>query len=354
MRSTISRFLVSSIVLIAFAFVAHAQNPNAPHIFCSNRDGDYEIYLYDASGTLTNLTDNAVDDITPTLAPDGKRIAFTRDTDGDGAYQIFVLDLATRAVKQLTTGEFDYAIYPSWSPDSTRLAYTNIDVLAALFGSNNVSDIRVVTAPFDNAAPQIINVTTEAPDQVAPAWSADGTRIAYMQGSLLAPENNPFKIFTVAVNQSGTRTAAPVQQTFGTALDITPAWSPDSSQLVFSSNAQDGNFELYLLTPRADGNGNQAVPSRLTTFALDDVLPAFSRDGSTIVFTNGDAAQYIETGIDTPNPPPGDNYIISVTGGTPIALATNAATDDNDAELLPSTSTRRVRRNLPRRVRRSN
>jgi len=327
---------------LSFDFPAHAQNANAAHIFCSNRDGDYDVYLRDASGTLTNLTNNTVDDITPTLSPDGKRIAFARDTSGDSTYQIFVLDLTTRATRQLTASDSVFALYPSWSPDSSRVAYTAINLFAALFGSNNVSDIRIVTAPSDGSTPQNYAVTTEAPDQVAPAWSPDGARIAYMQGSLLDPSTNPFKIFTLAVNQTGTRPAPPIQQTFGTSLDITPAWSPDSSQLVFSSNSQEANFELYLLTPRTASSG-QGVASRLTFFANDDVLPAWSRDGSQIVFTNGDASQYIETGIETPDPPPGDNYVISSQGGTPVALSTNTASDDNDAELLPSSSTRKTR-----------
>lgn len=333
----LARLSLASFALFAFTLTASAQTSNVPHIFSSNRDGDYEIYLADASGNATKLTDNAVDDITPTRSPDGKRIAFTRDTDGDGAYQIFVLDLATRATRQLTSSSSNYALYPAWSPDSTRLAYTNVDLFAALFGSSNVADIRIVTAPTDATAPQTIALTTEAPDQVAPAWSPDGARIAYMQGSLLAPATNPFKIFTVAVNTSGTRTAAPIQQTFGTSLDITPAWSRDSAQLVFSSDSQDANFELYLLTPRTLTSG-QGTPARLTFFAKDDLFPSFSPDGRSIVFTNGDAAQFLSTGS-TQDIPPGDNYIIASTGGSPVALSTNTASDENDPELLPLTQT---------------
>ncbi len=344
MRSNLARAFALSLMLAAFASITFAQSSNAPHIFTSNRDGDYEIYLYDAGGALTKLTDNTVDDITPTVSPDGKRIAFTRDTDGEGAIQIFVLDLQTRAVRQLTTGDFEYALYPSWSPDSTRLAYTRIDLFAAFFGSSDITDICIVTAPTDTSAPQSFTLIDEAPDQVAPAWSRDGTRIAYMQGSLLAPETNPFKIYTVAVSASGTRNAAPIQQTFGSSLDITPAWSPDSAQLVFSSNSQDANFELYLLTPRTPTSG-QATPSRLTFFAKDDLLPAFSLDGRSIVFTNGDAAQFLSTGS-TQDIPPGDNFIISNTGGTPVALLTNTASDENDAELLPVTQTGKAPRNF--------
>lgn len=353
MRANLARYCFLLITFLAFNFTAHAQNQ--PHIFCSDRDGDYDIYLADANGVVTNLTNNANDDLTPTLSPDGKRVAYASDEGGsEGVYQIFVIDFATRTKRRLTSGDIVAAIYPSWSPDSSRIAYTRVDGFAYFFGLNNIADIYVVTAPTDGGAIQNFAVTNTAPDQIAPAWSPDGTRIAYMQGSLRTPETTPIKIFTQAVNPTGTRTSqAAIQQTFGTSLDITPAWSPDSSQLVFSSNAQDANFELYLLTPQTTANTGASTPSRLTFFPLDDVLPAWSRDGRSIVFTNGDASSYINPLTAPDNPPPGDNYIISRTGGTPVALITNTASDDNDAELLPSSGkTRRTVRRMRRSVNR--
>ena len=85
--------------------------------------------------------------------------------------------------------------------------------------------------------------------------------------------------------------------------------------------------------------------ARLTFFAKDDLFPSFSLDGRSIVFTNGDAAQFLSTGS-TQDIPPGDNYIIANTGGTPVALSTNTASDENDPELLPLTQTRKPPRNF--------
>ena len=52
---------------------------------------------------LENLTDIPADDWGPVWSPDGSHLAFVSDRDGD--YEIYVLDLASREVTQLTTNQ---------------------------------------------------------------------------------------------------------------------------------------------------------------------------------------------------------------------------------------------------------
>ncbi|MGH2729468.1 MAG: TolB family protein, partial [Actinomycetota bacterium] len=45
--------------------------------FASDRDGDYEIYVMNADGSnLEKLTDNSLDDLSPSWSPEGNRIVF--------------------------------------------------------------------------------------------------------------------------------------------------------------------------------------------------------------------------------------------------------------------------------------
>ena len=66
--------------------------------------------------------------------------------------------------------------------------------------------------------------------------------------------------------------------------DTAPAWSPDGSKIVFRST-RDGNFEIYSMN--ADGTGQ----TRLTNHSRADTSPSWSPDGSKIVFSRN-------TGVD--------------------------------------------------------
>src|SRR5262245_14688613 len=59
--------------------------------------------------------------------------------------------------------------------------------------------------------------------------------------------------------------------------DMNPAWSRDGSKIAFQSN-RDGNFEIYVMN--ADGS-NQ---TRLTNNRANDVVPSWSPDGDRVAF----------------------------------------------------------------------
>ncbi|MFW6181817.1 MAG: hypothetical protein ACOC8N_08715 [Spirochaetota bacterium] len=56
--------------------------------FVSNHDGDAEIYVVDADGSnLQKLTDNEAIDVSPDWSPDGSTIVFV--SDRNGSFQLF-------------------------------------------------------------------------------------------------------------------------------------------------------------------------------------------------------------------------------------------------------------------------
>ena len=71
--------------------------------------------------------------------------------------------------------------------------------------------------------------------------------------------------------------SGPTRLTNNAAADVEPAWSPDGSRIAFAST-RDGNFEIYVMN--ADGS-NQ---TRLTNNAAADDQPAWSPDGTRIAF----------------------------------------------------------------------
>ena len=106
-----------------------------------------ELFLMNANGTnVQRLTDNNVGDNYPSWSPDGKKIAFRSSRSGNR--EVYVMDLATRDVTQLTgleDGDEMGSTVPDWSPDGAQIVYEKFTE----FGK----DIYVMSADGTNQRP---------------------------------------------------------------------------------------------------------------------------------------------------------------------------------------------------------
>jgi dipeptidyl aminopeptidase/acylaminoacyl peptidase len=91
---------------------------------------------------------------------------------------LYLFDLKARAATAITAGPFDDS-EPAWSPDGTRIAFVSERATRDGDHDDN-SDIFVVAA---RAGAEPVQLTTFAgPDGGPPRWSPDGASIAYLQG----------------------------------------------------------------------------------------------------------------------------------------------------------------------------
>lgn len=84
-----------------------------------------DIFLMNADGKgLQNLTEHPALDSDPTWSPDGEHLAFTSGRSGQA--EIHIMEVATRRVWQLTDTAIQggYSVSPAFSPDGTRIAYS--------------------------------------------------------------------------------------------------------------------------------------------------------------------------------------------------------------------------------------
>ena len=165
----------------------------------------------------------------PAWSPDGSRVAFLSDRDGD--LEIYSQTPDGSDLVQLTDNDaLDYE--PVWSSDGTRLAFVS--------ERDGNPEIYVMAADGSDQT----NVSSSPDPDDFPRWSPDGTRVAYVSYLEVADPNTigagNAEVYVVMADGSGR-----VNLTSDPAWDGDPAWSPDGSMVVFARRA--GHSELYVM-----------------------------------------------------------------------------------------------------------
>lgn len=152
---------------------------------------------------------------------------------------------------------------PAWSPDGTRLAYVSFE--------NRTPEIfiQAITSGQRRSVSHFKGING------APAWSPDGRQLAIT----LSRGGNP-DIYILDIATGKTR-----QLTHSFAIDTEPAWSPDGKNIAFTSD-RGGKPQIYQI---AVSGGR---PQRLTFEGEYNARPEFSPDGKQLAFVNGQQNKY--------------------------------------------------------------
>ena len=214
-----------------------AWSPDGTKIaFHSDRDGNFEIYVMNSDGSgVTRVTNNAALDGVPVWSPDGTKIAFASSRDGRN--EIYVMSSDGSGVTRASS-EQEEEQQPSWSPDGTRIAF-----ISARAGQY---DVYVMNADGSG----ITRLTNDPAGTFEPSWSPDGTRIAFRSNR----DGNP-QIYVMNADGSGV-----TRLTNNYDSDWQPAWSPDGSRIAFTKNVYGcDDYDCWDFTSiyviNADGSG---------------------------------------------------------------------------------------------------
>jgi Tol biopolymer transport system component len=266
------------------------QGQNGRIAFASNRDGDYDIYTVSSTGTEVGLfqrTNNPAFDTEPAYSPDGSKIAFQSDRSGN--WDIYTVNSTGAPNLTRITNNPNIDRDPNWSPDGSRIVFSStrsgqeriwtVSSTGTEVGPDQVTDApfpsrrpayapngnRIVFQMESNAFAPVPNwniwtrslsavagqgyerITRHPEDDEEPAYSPDGTRIAFASSRLQPPGVQHVQIYTT--DPSGTeRDLVRITNAFlpSPQIDEKPAFSPNGQRIVFDSN-RSGNYDIWIV-----------------------------------------------------------------------------------------------------------
>lgn len=195
------------------------------------------------------------------------RIAYVvaaRDATGKPSFELQVADYDGHNPKIILRSK-ESIISPAWSPDGTELAYVSFE-----HGPATVYVQNILTGNRYRLL--------EGKDQVsAPVWSPDGTALA-----VVISRGGKREIYTVKL---AGRTVWKVTSALPGGFHTEPAWSPDGDSLVYTAFA-GGQPQIY----QVDRDGGR--PRRVSFEGKYNSRARFSPDGKLLAMVHGDSAGY--------------------------------------------------------------
>jgi TolB protein len=173
---------------------------------------------------------------------------------GNHSYELVVAD-ADGENEQVAAYGRESIISPAWSPDGTKVAYVSFEKRKPIiYVQNLVTGQRAIIA-------------NEKGSNSAPSWSPDGTRLA-----LSLSKTGNTQVFIVNADGSGMH-----RVTNGTGIDTEPQFSADGQSIYFVSD-RSGGPQIYKMSV----NGGQ--PTRITFKGSYNISPRVSPDGKTLAW----------------------------------------------------------------------
>jgi len=226
-------------------------------------------------------------------SPDGRRLVYSMQGG------LWVQDPDTTTARQLTAGPgYDYQ--PDWSPDGKSIVFARY------------LDDAVELYLLDVASGQVSRLTGEGAVNVEPRWSPDGARIAWVS----TQSDGRFRLYTGSI-KDGKLAGEPLFEERRSTMpryyyseydhQLSPAWSPDGTELIYVGNPENayGTGGLWRYRP---GSGKAPVAVRLEETSWK-ARPDWARDGKRVIWSSYEGRQWQQLWLTT-----------SAGGGDPVPL----------------------------------
>ena len=251
---------------------------------------DYE-QTFTEKGNMMTFTAKYTDDYSPAISPDGKWLAFASNRLENA--ELYLMDLTTRTLQQLThTDELDEYM-PAFSPDGKSIAFVSertrggmmLPSVQASGSDPRTATIYLMDVDGRNQRP-LIDIEGA---QRAPVFSPDGQQIAFeskaptqeiASGPGSTENNATLEIYVIHIDGTHKK-----QLTHNDVDDGHPTWAPNGKQIVFTGMVDD----IYQLFSVNAGGG---TVKQLTFENASHYHPTFSPDGKRILYVSNAHNRY--------------------------------------------------------------
>jgi Tol biopolymer transport system component len=237
-------------------------------VFYSDRDGDSDIYTMDTKGeNVQQLTNDPGRDYEAKASADGSMLVFGSQRAGGENGLLYLMDVDGSNVRPLTKangGQTNNDEYPDWSPDGRRVVFQR------------------VTRPIEGAAESdlwLVDIETGTESQLTntpgvwdstPSFGSDGESVLFESNR----NGGDFELYRLRLDDMQ---VSPLTESKG--IEAEAKESPDAQRVAFASE-RDGDFEVYLMN--RDGSDIR----QLTNNDAAERCPQWSPDGKRISFVS--------------------------------------------------------------------